>query len=110
MKNLGEFEIFDIFSIKFGIALAGKLISGGPISNDKDILQKNIFITFVYNEKEISKKILRLDSGFGRANLDTIIDKGENMALLIDADYETEILFENKLVPPIIGKIMVCFA
>lgn len=105
MKNLGKFEIVEMFSINIGIALAGKLISGGPISNEKDILEKNIFISFRYNETEISQKIIRLDGHFGRIGQDIVVDKGDNIVLLIDN--EKEILIGEKLLWPIIGEIVI---
>lgn len=107
MENIGKFEIFDIFLVKIGIALAGRIFSGGPISNDKDILQKNIFISFRYNEKEIFKKITHLDGGFGRVGLDLVVEKGDNIILLIETDNEIEILNSEKLLFPIIAEIVI---
>jgi len=106
MKTLAQFEIIEIFSTNTEIVLAGKLISGGPISNDHDILEKNSTISFHYNEKEISKKIIRLDRGFGRVGQEVVVEKNENMTLLIERDNETEALIGVKLTAPVIGTIV----
>ena len=60
MKTLGEIEIVEIFPFSNKISLSGRLISGGPISNEKDILLKDIHVSFLYNEKIITKKIIHL--------------------------------------------------
>ena len=106
MKILGIFEIYDIFEINIGIALTGKLIEGKPISNEKDILKKNIFISFLYNEKEMMLKISRLDGRFGRPNQDILIEVKDNIALIIENENNADTLFENKLVSTIFGKII----
>jgi len=106
MKILGTFEIYEIFEIKIGIALAGKFISGKPISNEKDILKKNIFISFLYNEKEITTKIMRLDGRFGRPSQDILIEENDNIALIIEIENNTQILDKVELVSTIVGKII----
>uniref|UniRef100_UPI0040493BA6 hypothetical protein n=1 Tax=Flavobacterium sp. TaxID=239 RepID=UPI0040493BA6 len=100
MRTLGTFEIFEIYKIKFGLALAGKLISEEPISNRNDILKKNIFISFIYNDKKFTEKIIQLDGRFGRLGQDLIMERNDNIALLIEITSETEVLskFESSTI------------
>ncbi len=106
MKILGTFEIFEILKIKTGIVLAGKPIEGKPLSNENDVLKKNIFISFLYNEKEITTKIIRLDGRFGRPSQDILIEVNDNVALIIENENNSLALDEHTFVPTITGKIL----
>lgn len=92
MRIIGTFEIFEIFKIEIGLALSGKLISGEPISNENDILKKNIYISFIYNNQKFTEKIIKLDGRFGRSGQDLIMEKNDNIALLIESNTETKLL------------------
>lgn len=90
---IGEFEIHDLFRIREGLAaLAGKLTSGGPISNENDIQKKEIFVVFFHEGQEIRRKIIKLDGVFIKPSLDLRIEVGDNVALVVPSGPETELL------------------
>ncbi|MCL9805501.1 hypothetical protein NAT51_08205 [Flavobacterium amniphilum] len=106
MKTLGEFEIHDTFPINTKPIITGRLISGGPISNKKDILLKDIYITFSYNDTIITAKIIELTSPFMRLHMDIIIEVGDNIALVLETNNETEALGNVTFSPVIVGTII----
>ncbi|MNJ90870.1 hypothetical protein D3C87_85100 [compost metagenome] len=88
---IGEFEIHDLFQVREGLAaLTGRLISGGPISNENDIQKKEIFVVFFHEGQEIRRKIIKLDGVFIKFFLDLGIEVGDNAALVIPSGPETE--------------------
>lgn len=90
-KRIGEFEIHDVFPVKNGVAaLAGKLTSGGPISNENDIQQKEIFVVFSDEGQEIRRRIIKLDGVFIKPFIDLRIEAGEHVALVIPSGPEIE--------------------
>lgn len=106
MKILGKFEVYQIFEIKIGIALAGKFISGKPISNQKDILKKNILFSCLCDEKNISVRVISIEGRFGRIGQDIVIEENDNAVLIVETEQHTQILNEVKLTSTIIGEII----
>lgn len=93
-----EFEIFDIFPLKQDfIVLTGKLVSGGPLSNKKDILAKNTTVSLAYNVLRITKKVVRLDGWLQRPGQDLIAEAGDNLALVLKKDDDIRFLSEAKV-------------
>ena len=90
---IGEFEIHDLFQVREGVAaLAGRLTSGGPISNENDIRKKEILVVFTYEGQEIRRKIMKLDGVFIKPSLDLRVEAGDNAALVISSGPEIELL------------------
>jgi hypothetical protein len=46
-------EIHDIFEVKLGIALAGKVISSTTVKIKRDLSNANLVITFNYKEQVV---------------------------------------------------------
>ena len=92
------FEILAILPIKTDtIVLAGKLISGGVLSNEKDVLAKNIVVSFTVDSRSLKAKVIRLDGWFIRPGMDLIAEDGDNLALLLKKDDKIAFLSEIKL-------------
>jgi len=91
MKQVGEFEIYELFHYRNKqLVLAGKLKSGGPVSHQNDVLQKDLFVSFSFNGMRIESKINRLDGGFTRPGLDVILHPGDHAALVIQPCKEAD--------------------
>ncbi len=110
MNIIGEFEVYELF--RFGnekghIALAGKLKSGGPLSYQFDILQKEIFVLFPHSGNEIVSRLIKLENGFSRFGLDKVIDVGDNAALVLEANPENKAFIQTTFDPTVVATIFI---
>jgi hypothetical protein len=78
MKHIGTFQVWDIFPIKIGYALTGTYKDGQPLSYQKDIRQRPIYISFSCLGETIQKRIININIGFSRPSNDRLLENGIN--------------------------------
>jgi hypothetical protein len=86
MKLIGTFLVWDIFPVKIGYALTGTYKDGQPLSYQKDIRQRSIYISFLCHGETIQKRIINIDIGFSRPSNDRLLENGINCAIIVEAE------------------------
>ncbi|QYS89756.1 hypothetical protein [Flavobacterium davisii] len=107
MSKIEQFQIVESFLINDKIALTGRLVSDCTVSLKDDIQQKNVKIIFSYKGEIVSKKVIHLDVGFGRASIDSIASKNDNIVLIVEKDNGEDVLLNNSVELPILVNLVI---